>query len=579
MSTELTLTTERIDDFPLLLSVMQRLGLPGILDHHLGRHGLQRGLSWGWIATIWLAHILTQSDHRKQPVQAWVRQAHETIAKISGQQVSELDFTDDRLTLLLRRLSKLETWQAVEREIGQSILRVYELSPKTVRLDPTTISGYHKGGDESLFQYGYSKDDPTLKQVKLMVAALDPLGLPLVSQVVAGDVADDNLYVPAVDQVLQIITGIELLFVGDSKMSALAIREHIQRLQQHYLCPLAQTGETAKEMGKWVAAANNGERTLTPVWVEREDGQRSLLAEGYSFERTVRAKVTLDGKEQVNEWSEQVFVVRSERYRKSLLEGLEGRLERASAKLMSLTPAPARGKRQFRDEGELVSAANAILKAHRVEDFLSYTFERQESRQQKYIGRGRGTPERPTEEIVTVRYQITAVIRQEEALAAHQETLGWRAYVSNSPLERLTLEQAVLTYRDEWIIEHGFHRLKGVPLSLSPLFVKNDDQVAGLTNLLSIAVRMLTLIEFVVRQKLAQNHEKLVGLIANNPKKGIDNPTTERLLKVFDQIYLTIIHLPNGIVRHITPLSELQTRILELLGLPPTIYTHLVENS
>lgn len=557
MSTELTLTTERIDDFPLLLSVMQRLGLPGILDHHLGRHGLQRGLSWGWIATIWLAHILTQSDHRKQPVQAWVRQAHETIAKISGQQVSELDFADDRLTLLLRRLSKPETWQAVEREIGQSILRVYELSPKTVRLDLTTISGYHGGGDESLFQYGYSKDDPTLKQVKLMVAALDLLGLPLVSQVVAGDVADDNFYVPAVDQVLQIITGVELLFVGDSKMSALAIREHIQRLQQHYLCPLAQTGETAKEIGKWVEAANNGERTLTPVWVERENSQRNLLAKGYGFERTVRAKVTLNAKEQVNEWSEQVFVVRSERYRKRLLEGLEGRLERATAKLMSLTPAPARGKRQFRDEGELVSAANAILKAHRVEDFLSYTFERQESRQQKYIGRGRGTPERPTEEIVTVRYQITAVIRHEESLAAHQETLGWRAYVSNSPSEQLTLEQAVLTDRDEWIIEHGFHRLKGVPLSLSPLFVKNDDQVAGLTNLLSIAVRMLTLIEFVVRQKLAQNHEKLVGLISNNPKKGIDNPTTERLLKSFDQIYLTIIHLPNGIVRHITPLSEL----------------------
>jgi transposase len=579
MSTNLTLTTERIDDFPLLLSVMQRMGLPGILDHHLGRHGLHRGLSWGWIATIWLAHILTQGDHRKQPVQAWVRQAHETITKISGQQVSEMDFTDDRLTLLLRRLSKPETWQAVEREIGQSILRVYELSPKTVRLDPTTISGYHEGGAESLFQYGYSKDDPTLKQVKLMVAALDPLGLPVVSQVVAGDVADDNLYVPAVDQVLQIITGIELLFVGDSKMSALAIREHIQRLQQHYLCPLAQTGETAKEMGKWVEAANNGERTLTPIWVEREDGQRRLLAEGYSFERTVRAKVTLDGKEQVNEWSEQVFVVRSESYRKSLLEGLEGRLQRASAKLLSLTPAPARGKRQFRDEGELVSAANAILTAHRVEDFLSYTFERQENRQRKFIGRGRGTAERPTQEIVAVRYQITAVIRQEEALAAHQETLGWRVYVSNSPSEQLTLEQAVLTYRDEWIIEHGFHRLKGVPLSLNPLFVKNDDQVAGLTNLLSIAVRMLTLIEFVVRQKLAQNHEKLVGLIANNPRKGIDNPTTERLLKAFDQINLTIIHLPNGIVRHITPLSELQARILELLGLSPTIYTHLAENS
>ena len=85
MSTELTITTERIDDFPLLLSVMLRLGLPDIFDRHLGRHGLHQGLSWGWIATIWLAHMMTQGDHRKQPVQAWVKQAQETIRIITGQ--------------------------------------------------------------------------------------------------------------------------------------------------------------------------------------------------------------------------------------------------------------------------------------------------------------------------------------------------------------------------------------------------------------------------------------------------------------------------------------------------------------
>lgn len=137
----------------------------------------------------------------------------------------------------------------------------------------------------------------------------------------------------------------------------------------------------------------------------------------------------------------------------------------------------------------------------------------------------------------------------------------------------------MLTYRDEWIIEHGFHRLKGAPLSLDPLFLKNDDQVAGLTNLLSIAVRMLTLIEFVARRKLKQNQEKLTGLIENNPKKGIDNPTTERLLKTFRGIYLSTVLLPNQEpVRHITRLSILQIRILELLGLSPTIYSQLADN-
>lgn len=584
MTTEITITTERIDDFPLLLEIMIRLGLPDILDRHLGRHGLHQGLSWGWIATIWLAHILTQSDHRKRPVQAWVRQAKETIERITGQRVRELDFTDDRLTLLLRRLSKPATWEAIERELGRNILRVYELTPERVRLDPTTISGYHEGGEDSLFQYGYSKDDPSLRQVKLMVAALDPLGLPLVTQVVAGDTADDNLYQPAVDRVLQIIDGIGLLFVGDSKMSALAIRAHIHFLNHHYLCPLAQSGETAKEMEKWIEAANNGTQPLQPIYIENEKGERKLLAEGYVFERTLQAEIAAHkadgtaGETQSIEWTERVLVVRSESYRKAQLEALENRLQRATDKLLALTPPPGRGKRQIQDESDLVNAATAIFKAYEVEGLLAYTFERQEKRQTKYIGRGRGNPQRPKQEIVTVRYQITAVTRQAEAIAAYQKTLGWRAYVSDAPTEQLSLEQAVLTYRDEWIIERGFHRLKGVPLSLDPLFVKRDDQVMGLTNLLSIAVRLLTLIEFVVRRKLKQNHEKLAGLIENNPKKGIDNPTTERLLKEFDEITLTIVHLPGQIIRHVTPLTKLQTRILELLGLSATIYTRLAEN-
>ena len=572
MTPEMNITTERIDDFPLLLEVMQRLGLPAIIDNHLVRHGLHQGLSWGWIATIWLAHIMSQSNPRKQPVQAWVRQARETIKRITGMQVKELDFTDDRLTLLLQRLSEPETWQAIESELGRSILRVYELTPERVRLDATTVSGYHASGEETLFQYGHSKDDPSLAQVKVMVAALDPLGLPLVTEVVAGNQADDPLYVPAVDRVLKIIDSVGLLFVGDSKMSALSIRAHIHALDQHYLCPLAQTGNTSKEMPGWVEAANNGECDLHEIYVESDKGERKLLAEGYEFERLVSAEI--DG--EVREWTERVLVVRSESYRKAQQKGLEIRLQRASEALLALTPAPGRGKRQVQDETELV--AEAILKAHEVEGLLNYTYERQEKRRKKYMGRGRGGPERPQQEIVTVRYQMTAITRQEEAIAALQKTFGWRAYATDAPAEQLSLEQAVLTYRDEWRIERGFHRLKGVPLSLSPLFVKRDDQVVGLTNLLSLAVRFLTLIEFVIRRKLKQNQEKLAGLIANNPKKGIDNPTTERLLKMFDNITLTIVQLPGQTIRHLPALTAVQIRILELLGLSANVYTRLADN-
>ena len=575
MTTELTLTTERIDDFPLLLATMQQLGLPAILDGHLARHGLQQGLSWGWLATIWLAHILSQGDHRKLPVQAWVRQAGATILRITGlANLTELDFTDDRLTILLRRLSVPRSWMAIETDLGRNILRVYKLTPERVRLDPTTVSGYHAGGAASVFQFGHSKDDPTLRQVKVMVATLDPLGLPLVTAVVAGNAADDPLYVPAVDRVLQIIEGLGLLFVGDCKMSALATRAYIAHLQQQYLCPLALTGETAQDLPRWIAAAGTAEHPLAAVYTLDAQGERQLIAEGYTFERSLTATVA----ETEHTWTEQVMVVRSERYRQVMQAGLERRLQRATAQLLALTPAPGRGKRQIPTAGALVLAANAILKQQALVGLLTYVYERQEQRQTKYRGRGRAGPDRPQRVIVTVRYQITAVSRQAAAIAAEQATLGWRAYGTNAPATQLTLADAVLTYRDEWLIERGFHRLKGVPLSLDPLFVKRDDQVIGLINLLSIAVRLLTLLEFVVRRQLKQNQEQLVGLIENNPKKGIHNPTTERLLKTFADVTLTIVRSPGQVIRHVTPLSALQIRILELLGLPPGVYTQLAEN-
>ena len=120
------------------------------------------------------------------------------------------------------------------------------------------------------------------------------------------------------------------------------------RVEQHYLCPLALTGNTASEMKQWIQAANNGKHVLLPVYVENAKGQRKLLAERYTIERTVSAKV---GGE-VKEWTERVFVVRSETYRRTWQNGLERRLQRVTAKLSALTPFSGRGKRQIRDESE-----------------------------------------------------------------------------------------------------------------------------------------------------------------------------------------------------------------------------------
>jgi len=75
------------------------------------------------------------------------------------------------------------------------------------------------------------------------------------------------------------------------------------------------------------------------------------------------------------------------------------------------------------------------------------------------------------------------------------------------------------SYRDQWILERGFHRFKGKSLSATPFFVQRDDQLTGLVHLLSLGLRILTLIEFVVRRQLKAQGDSLVGLHLENPQR------------------------------------------------------------
>ena len=564
MKEELSITTERIDDFVVLLRLMQQMELPGILDRHLPRHWLQQGLSWGWTASIWLAHIVSQGDHRKLTVRDWVRQAHDTLEQVTGLDIRETDFTDDRLTIVLRHLADAARWQAIEQELGQHLVRVYELEEQPIRVDATTVSGYRDGGEDSLWQFGHSKDDPALRQIKAMMATLDPLGLPLALDVVSGEQADDPLYIPTIDRVLRCLGRTGLLFVGDSKMSALATRAHLQAHGQYYLTPLALVGETAQQMPGWIQAGVAQGEALTQV--QSEDEQH-MLAQGYQVNRAC----VWEGLS----WQERVLVVRSHAYAETQRRHLEDRLEKAQAALLALTPPVGRGKRQITEEAALQGAAEAVLAKHRVVGLLTYTATRESEQAVKFVGRGRGGANRPQQVSERVRYQITAVQRNEEAIADLVSTLGWRAYATNAPKARLSLSQAVREYRHEYHIEHGFGRLKGAPLSIAPLFVKRDDQVRGMTHLLSVALRLLTLIEFVVRRSLQQQGATLAGLYKDNPRRATATPTAERLLQAFVPITLTQVQLPKQTIRHVTPLTPVQEQILRLLGLPADLYAAL----
>src|SRR5947199_2564132 len=304
---DLVMITERVDDVALLIGQMVKMGFVEVLDRHLPRHWKQRRLSWGWTAVIWLAYILTEGDHRKVTVAAYIKGMQHTLSHLSGQSIEPLDFSDDRLGHLLTHFSKAKYWHAIEQDLHACSIEVYAWSQDVIRCDATTVSGAHDVAGGGLMQFGHSKDDPTRPQIKVMMGARDPLGMPLATDVLSGERADDGLYIPIMERLRRGLNKTGLLFVGDCKMSALETRTHVVGHDAFYLSPLPFIGATAEAMDAWIAEgvtkAKAGE--LERIFRINDRGQEGLVAEGYEFERTCCAQVGAEA------WCERVLVVRS----------------------------------------------------------------------------------------------------------------------------------------------------------------------------------------------------------------------------------------------------------------------------
>jgi transposase len=575
----LELTHERVDDVPLLLAFLIKLQLPVILDRHLPPHPLHQGLSNGWLITVWIAYVLSRADHRKSPVQACAQDLQHTLETLIGQPIRPVEFSDDRLSLVLKRLANTPVWQALEADLWHTHCDVYALPVQRVRLDATTSCGYHTVTDDGLMQLGHSKDHrPDLAQFKLMAAVAEPSGLFLAGDVHPGNAADDPLYLPLYRRVRAMLGQTGLLYAGDCKMAALETRAEIAANQDFYLTRLPLTGTVQTQFSAWVEAAVVGDQAAKLIEIRRGEGEeQKLLGWGYEFERPQTVVVG----EVQHTWTERVQVIRSTSAAESQAAALDRRLKQTEVALRGLTPPPGPGRTQFTSGWELGRAVKALLTEQNATGLLTVTWERQETSREHYVGPGRGGPNRRTTTQWSVRYQITSVTRDDAAIERLVARMGWQVQVTNVVASQLSLEDSVLGYRAGTCVERAFHQLKDQPLGIRPLYVHRDDQVRGLTHLLSLALRVLTLFEVLVRRGQDQEREELAGLYPGQRKRTTDRPTAKRVLEAIAGAGLTLTRVASGegCRWHLTALPVLVKRVLCYLGLSDEPYTRLGINS
>lgn len=248
------------------------------------------------------------------------------------------------------------------------------------------------------------------------------------------------------------------------------------------------------------------------------------------------------------------------------------RIKQAEQELRPLTQPPTSGRRRWKTLPELQAKVNKILKTDDATRFFRVTYERHTQR--RYV---RGFSGRPSRYEENISY-VLRLAYDSDAIRQERLSMGWRLYATNAPVLVLSLSGAVQLHHASPRIERDFARLKGKQLGIRPLYVQREDHLIGLVRLLSLALRVLTVMEYVVRLRLAQLGNSMSGLYAGNPKRKTQQPTTERLLKAFDGITLTSVTSPTGSQRHLTPLTPLQSQILRLLGVSKRLYLFVADS-
>lgn len=543
----LNVAAERSDDIPVLIAHMRRMDLPQILDRHIPTRAYWGNLSVGWTAVVWLAHLLSCSNHRSSTVRQWVSTHPETLRWCTGNDVTPADVSIDRLHDVLIGLSCDTHWQAIESDLNRHALRTWALAAEQVHLRLYEGRSWHISPNGS---FQINKAHPwrarTLRP-SVLLATLSPSNMPLVTWSFSDGHLSPVSFTSILEEISRALPQQRRRFVGDA-LTAIDLRGAIHMRNDEYLVLLPDTSTDPEHLLTDHVSADASALFST--------SQSSLCAPSTEdgMEWYTPVSVEINGTTII--WNERRIAARSSVQAHLLEESLRTRLERAKEALLALSQRK-RGKRRLRSLEVLREAAQAILDSYQVYGLLRLDFTEQV--EERLVRRYRG---RPTGVRVERDVQL-AVSIDDNALSQAIRRLGWQTFGSNIPPNALPAN-GVLSIAASPV--PGFERLHGRPLSLAPHDVHTLELEIGTVRLLALGLRTLALLETIARLQLIRE-----GLLsALDDERGASRTTGERLLDAFCDIMIVpgLHRLP----RTASPLSPLQQRVLHLLGLSPEIY-------
>jgi len=573
---------ESIADIPLIIEFCKRLNIQHVIEKNIKTHGNQTGLTNSQLVLAWVAHILSENNHCKSPVEDWQKNHRLTLEGLLGTQIKDNDFEDCRLGRLLEKFAEDSVWHGIEKSFFQDSFSILELDTSapvafkqnesiengiisTIKLDGTTAYGHHEIIDGGIMQKGWSKDHRSdLPQIKLMVSCEGNTGMQIASDVEAGNKNDDPLYIPIMQRTRAIVDTKGYLICGDCKMSSLENRTNFVENNEFFLAPL----QLNKKLKKWM------EDNLEEVFNEKkpleiisyiDNDEVKIIGEGFEV---AKIQKSIEGHLQ---WNERYLIIKSHEHADQEIKKFKNKIYKLQKELMKCesklhaTPEEAQQELLKKIKDSMESIPEFLLNVESIIELNESEYERSEKKR------------KGTYKIKKYRAKITNVVVNEEMLASISKKIGWRIYVTNAEKSILTLPSAYLFFRRTmYVIEIGFHNLKDY-LNISPLYVRDQNQILGMTRLLMLALKILTLMTAELRSNMKKEKVQLVGLYPGQPSRKHSTPTAQSVLKYFVSQKLAIIGYKVGDMWNweMTQITATCRSILKLLKLPENIFEKL----
>jgi transposase len=253
------------------------------------------------------------------------------------------------------------------------------------------------------------------------------------------------------------------------------------------------------------------------------------------------------------EWSERLVLVLSIPYANAQVAALEQRLDKSGKELLERF-IPRKSRQVWKSDKQTDARAfvDRVLDKHRVRHLIDVEI---------IAPLAAGNP-------LSIRLNF-----KNDAIKAEKDLMGWRLYITNVGVEKLSPNDLLFCYREEYKIEQQFHNLLTKTTALLPIYLKDQVRIVALLRLLFLALQFVALIQYQARKQLKEKNRALQNLVPGNASRKVEQPTTAILLRRFKAVSVVWIQEPQQPIKTvITRLEVIHRDILWLLDCPDDVY-------